>query len=136
MAAHVVLVSFLFAVERDNGGTCRYSYVPTSMDSWYIAVCPSNDAVRQPVFCLHDASPKLSKRSNVPPSISGRQGSEARTHIRRSDPDDVHPGPLCGEITVFAGKFSILSDLSQHILDPEAISCLCAVASMGTLCFS
>ncbi|KAI0137748.1 hypothetical protein F4776DRAFT_106803 [Hypoxylon sp. NC0597] len=89
MAAHVVLVSFPFAVERDNGGTCRYSYVPTSMDTWYMAVCPSNDAVRQPVFRLHDTSPKLSKRSNVPPSISCVRPEDSSVGTRQKNKSDV-----------------------------------------------
>ncbi|KAI1803037.1 hypothetical protein F4811DRAFT_554305 [Daldinia bambusicola] len=43
--------------------------------------------------------------------------AEAQAHIRiESDPDDVHPGPPCGEITVFADKStSMLSGILQHI---------------------
>ncbi|KAI2782698.1 hypothetical protein F4815DRAFT_430620 [Daldinia loculata] len=50
------------------------------------------------------------------PTAGDQARGSTSLHPGRSHPDDVHPGPLRGEITVFADKsMSVLSDISQHI---------------------
>ncbi|OTB19311.1 hypothetical protein K445DRAFT_18917 [Daldinia sp. EC12] len=50
------------------------------------------------------------------PTAGDKARGSKSSHPGKSDPDDVHPGPPCGEITVLADKsMSVLSDISQHI---------------------
>lgn len=41
------------------------------------------------------------------PTAGDKARGSTNSHPDRSDPDDIHLGPLCGEITVFADKFAI-----------------------------